>query len=156
MCRAGWVAVLLAAMSACGLGLSGESPEGDGDNAAPPPSEGDGGSDGRSPGEASSLGSGGDAGNDFDADEPDDDADASFVGLLGSDALDDDAGTSAAADGAPGDASATCSALSACCPFLSLINSTSLLTACMSTVASNDPSSCQTFISGFQSFGLCL
>jgi len=138
-------------MSACGLGLSGESPEGDSDEAEATPSEGDGGSDGRSPREASSLGSGDDAANDFDADEPaDDDADGSFVGLPGA-----DAGPPAEAD-APDDAGATCSALSVCCPFLSLIGSTSLLTACMSTVASNDPSSCQTFISGFQSFGLCL
>jgi hypothetical protein len=150
-CRAVLAAVFLAAMSACGLGLSGESLEGDGDDAAATPSKGDGGSDGRSPRAASSFGSGGDAGNDFDADEPDDDADASFVGALGA-----DAGPPAAADAAPGDASATCSALSVCCPTLSLIGATSLLAACMSTVASNDPSSCQTFVSGFQSFGLCL
>jgi hypothetical protein len=152
-CRASWVAVFLAAMCACGLGLGGESFEGDGDDAAAPPSEGDGGSDGGSPREASSLGPGGDAGNDLDADEPDDDADASFVGLAG---LGADAGSPDEADAAPGDAAATCSALNVCCPALSLIGATSLLMACMSTVASNDPSNCQTFISGFQSFGLCL
>jgi hypothetical protein len=142
-------------MSACGLGLSGESLDGDGDAAATP-SAGDEGSDGRSLQDAGGLGAGGDAGNDFDADEPDDDADASLLGLPGLGAPGDDAGPPAAADAAPGDAAATCAALSVCCPFLSLIGSTSLLTACMSTVASNDPSSCETFVSGFQSFGLCL
>ncbi len=153
-CRAGWVAVCLAAMSACGLGLGGESLDGDGDDAAATTSEGDGGGDGRSPGQASSLGPRGDAGNDLDA-EPDDDADASFVGLPGLGTPGADADPPAAADATPGAAAATCSALSVCCPTLSLIGATSLLAACMSTVASNDPSSCQTFVTGFQSFGVC-
>lgn len=139
-------------MSACGLALSGESPEGDGDDASAAPSDGDGGSDGRSPREASRRGPSDDGGNDFDAAEPDDDAEASVVGLPGPGA---DAGPPDDTDADLGDAAAACSTLSTCCPFLSLIGSTSLLTACTTTVASNDPSSCQTFITGFQSFGLC-
>jgi hypothetical protein len=151
--RAAWVTVFLAAISACGLGLGGESLEGDGDDAATAPSDGDGGSDGRSARQVGSPVSRDAAGNDLDAGEPGDDADESSVAPPGSGA---DADPPAEAGAGPADAAATCSALSVCCPFLSLIGSTSLLTACMSTVASDDPSSCQTFISGFQSFGLCL
>lgn len=55
-------------------------------------------------------------------------------------------------DGGGGSA---CAKLATCCPFLVYVSAT-LLSSCDTTVSSNSAAGCQSFISGFQSFGLCM
>jgi hypothetical protein len=146
--------------SACGLGLGGQS------WSAPPgePTTDDAAADAEPDATANSMRISNvlpDAAEDFAASAPGDEVDDSLAMIASDAALDpftDAALASGAQDGSSvTDASVdpTCAKLATCCPVLAFV-SAPLLSSCDTTVSSNSGSACASFISGFQSFGLCI
>jgi len=157
----GWAAWVVASMSGCSLGLGGE----------------EWGVDEPEAGSPASANTSSDAESDAataTSDDAADDApgdDASSVAMVipptgsltssadaGHTAPSPDSGGAVPPTGPLGDggSSATCTKLGGCCPLLAFVAGGAYTSSCTMAVSTDNVSSCQSFLSAFQSFGFCL